>query len=66
MNRFGDCETCKRQDRRYCVGCQPMMRGDGSFSRTLWTPKPEMVITFTTQIDDQKHITEKGMTNAEL
>lgn len=47
---YGDCQTCERQDRRYCVGCQPMLRTDGSWARTLWTPKPELTITFTTQI----------------
>ena len=51
---YGDCKTCARQDRRCCVGCQPTMRTDGTFSRTLWTPKPELKITFMTQINTKQ------------
>jgi len=47
---YGECETCARRDEPYCVGCQPVMASDGSFSRSLYTPY-DGPITFTSQVD---------------
>ena len=63
MGRLGDCETCERQDKRFCVGCQPVLRSDGYFSRTLWTPKPELTVTFTTQIDCSRDWPREGISS---
>lgn len=51
---YGECETCAQSDQRYCIGCQQMMRTDGTFSRTGWTAKP-MMITVTSTV----HTNEK-------
>lgn len=47
---YGECETCARKGDPYCVGCQPTMLPDGTFSRSLYTPH-NGTITFTSQID---------------
>ena len=47
MSRFGECETCAQSDKRYCVGCQPMRRTDGTYTRTGWIQKPGTTITVT-------------------
>lgn len=50
---YGECETCAQSDKRYCIGCQPMMSSDGTFSRTGWIAKP-MTITVTSVVHANK------------
>lgn len=47
MSGFSECETCAQSDKRYCVGCQPMLRSDGTYTRTGWIQKPGTTITVT-------------------
>ena len=46
---YGECATCARRGDPYCVGCQPTMASDGTFSRSLYTPHNGK-ICFTSQI----------------
>ena len=49
MIRYGECETCAQSDKRYCIGCQPLLRTDGTYSRTGWIAKP-VIITVTSLV----------------
>lgn len=50
MTRYGECETCAQSDKRYCIGCQPMLRTDGTYSRSGWIAKPGITMTITSLV----------------
>ena len=47
MTGYGECETCAQSDKRYCIGCQRLLKTDGTYSRTGWIAKPGMTMAIT-------------------
>lgn len=47
MTGYGECETCAQSGNRYCIGCQRLLKTDGTYSRTGWTAKPGITMTIT-------------------
>lgn len=62
---YTECKTCARKGDTFCIGCQPKMLPDGTFSRSLYTQTKEE-LHITSQSDTSEVMTMKPMTNRAL
>lgn len=60
MIRYGECETCAQSDQRYCIGCQPLLKTDETYSRTGWIAKPRITMTITSMAYPAPAASRKG------